>query len=50
VSSRLPFLVALLVASAGAVVAAEGPKALVGQVVAVVDGDTIQVRIGERTE
>lgn len=47
---RRPFVVALLVASAGAVVAAEGPKALVGQVVVVVDGDTIQVRLGDRTE
>jgi micrococcal nuclease len=30
--------------------AADAPKALVGRVVNIVDGDTIKVRIGDRTE
>jgi micrococcal nuclease len=30
--------------------AADAPKALVGRVVSIVDGDTIKVRIGDRTE
>ncbi len=43
-------LSALLVASSGPGLAADAPKALLGQVASVVDGDTIKVRIGERTE
>jgi len=31
-------------------VAADAPKALIGRVVSIVDGDTIKVRIGDRTE
>lgn len=40
----------LLAASAGAALAADSQRTLVGQVSRVVDGDTIAVRIGERTE
>jgi micrococcal nuclease len=43
-------LAVLLVAPTGAIAAADRPKTLLGQVSAVVDGDTIQVRIGGRTE
>lgn len=43
-----PLLALLLAGSAG--LAADAPKALVGRVVGVVDGDTIKVRIGDRTE
>ena len=43
-----PLLALLLAGSAG--VAADAPKALVGRVVSIVDGDTIKVRIGDRTE
>jgi micrococcal nuclease len=41
-------LLALLLAGSAAV-AADAPKALVGRVVSIVDGDTIKVRIGDRT-
>jgi micrococcal nuclease len=40
----------LLVGFMGASLAADTPRTVIGQVVAVVDGDTIQVRIGGRTE
>jgi hypothetical protein len=40
----------VLAGSAGASLATDTPRVLGGQVVAVVDGDTIQVRIGDRTE
>jgi micrococcal nuclease len=40
----------VLAGSAEASLAAETPKALVGQVVSVVDGDTIKVRMGDRVE
>lgn len=40
----------VLVGSAEASLAADTPRALVGQVVAVVDGDTIKVRMGDRVE
>jgi len=43
-----PLLALLLAGSAG--LAADAPKALVGRVVSIVDGDTIKVRIGDRTE
>ena len=43
-----PLLALLLAGSAG--LAADTPKALVGRVVGIVDGDTIKVRIGDRTE
>ena len=41
-------LALLLTGSAG--LAADAPKALVGRVVSIVDGDTIKVRIGDQTE
>lgn len=47
---RLVFIAVLFVAAFGAVMAAEAAKILVGQVMTVVDGDTIQVRLGESTE
>jgi len=40
-------MLATLAAGSGA---ADAPKSLLGQVVSVVDGDTIKVRIGDRTE
>jgi hypothetical protein len=43
-----PVLALLLAASAGG--AADAPKALVGLVVRIVDGDTITVRLSNRTE
>ncbi len=43
-----PLLALLLAGSAG--VAADAPKALGGRVVSIVDGDTIKVQIGDRTE
>ena len=43
-----PLLALLLAGSAS--LAADAPKALVGRVVSIVDGDTIKVRIGDRTE
>jgi micrococcal nuclease len=43
-----PLLALLLAGSAG--LAADAPKALVGRVVSIVDGDTIKVRIGDHTE
>ena len=43
-----PLLALLFAGSAG--LAADAPKALVGRVVSIVDGDTIKVRIGDRTE
>jgi len=48
--SRLvaPLLAVLLAGSAS--LAADAPKALVGRVVSIVDGETIKVRIGDRTE
>jgi micrococcal nuclease len=43
-----PLLALLLAGSAG--LAADAPKALVGWVVSIVNGDTIKVRIGDRNE
>jgi micrococcal nuclease len=43
-----PLPALLLAGSAG--FAADATKALVGRVVSIVDGDTIKVRIGDRTE
>ena len=43
-----PLLALLLVGLAG--LPAGAPKSLVGRVVSIVDGDTIMVRIGDRTE
>lgn len=43
-----PLVALLLAGSTG--LAADAPKALVGRVVSIVDGDTIKVRIGDRTE
>jgi len=50
--TRLAILLlsALLVGSPGAGLAADARKTLIAQVVSVVDGDTIKVRIGDRTE
>ena len=46
-----PFIGALLlVGSMVGSLAADTSRTVIGQVVTVVDGDTIQVRIGDRTE
>jgi len=47
---RLLLTALVLAGATGTSLAADTPRSLVGQVVAVVDGDTIKVRVGDRTE